>query len=249
MADAVTLDWQEGGAIALVTMAEREGRNTFTIPLVTGLAEAFSAIAAAPEAKVVVLTGYDTIFSAGGTLEELIGIADGKQRFDEAGFFRMLLDCELPVIAAMQGHALGGGLVFGLYADLCVLAQEALYATNFMKYGFTPGMGATLIVPNRLGQALGQEMLFTAQGYHGGVLKQRGIGMPVVPRGEVLSVALRLARELAVKPAVALRLLKDALAAPIREALPAAVAREQAMHEVTFSQPGIHEAIRGRFGA
>ncbi len=248
MAEAVTLTWQEGGAIAVVAMEERAGRNTFTVPLISGLARAFEEIAANEDAKVVVLHGYDGIFSAGGTLEELIGIADGRQRFDEAGFYRMLLDCELPVIAAMQGHALGGGLVFGLYADLCVLAQEALYATNFMKYGFTPGMGATLIVPHRFGNALAQEMLFTANGYHGGSLRTRGVGMPIVPRGEVVPAALRLARDLAAKPAVALRLLKAALAAPIRQALPEAVAREQAMHVVAFGQPGIRDRIRERFG-
>jgi polyketide biosynthesis enoyl-CoA hydratase PksI len=248
VADAVTLAWQEDGAIAVVGMQERAGRNTFTVPLVSGLAEAFGAIAARPEAKVVVLHGADGVFSAGGTLEELIGIADGRQAFDEAGFYRMLLDCELPVIAAMNGHALGGGLVFGLYADLCVMATESLYAANFMKYGFTPGMGATLILPHRLGNALGQEMLFTANGYHGGALKERGIGLPVVPRAEVVPAALRLARDLAAKPAVSLRLLKDALAAPIREALPAAAAREKAMHEVTFRQPGIQDRIRARFG-
>jgi polyketide biosynthesis enoyl-CoA hydratase PksI len=248
VADAVTLDWQEGGAVAVVCMQERAGRNTFTVPLISGLAAAFAAIAARDDAKVVVLHGADGVFSAGGTLDELIGIADGKQTFDEAGFYRMLLDCELPVIAAMNGHALGGGLVFGLYADLCVLALESLYATNFMKYGFTPGMGATLIVPHRLGNALAQEMLFTANGYHGGVLKERGIGMPVVPRAEVVPTALRLARDLAAKPAVSLRLLKSALAAPIRAALPDATAHEQAMHDVTFHQPGIQDQIRARFG-
>ncbi|MBU8536755.1 polyketide synthase [Falsiroseomonas tokyonensis] len=247
MEDAVALHWQ--GEIAIVTLQDRAGRNTFSVALVSGLAAAFAAIEANPAAKVVVLHGAEGIFCAGGTLEELIGIADGRQKFDEAGFYRMLLDCPLPVISAMDGHALGGGLVFGLYADLSVLAVESLYATNFMKYGFTPGMGATLIVPHRLGNALANEMLFTANGYHGGALRERGLGLPVVKRAEVLPTALRLARDLAAKPAVALRLLKAALATPIRDALPAAVAREQAMHEVTFAQPGIHQQIRSRFGA
>ena len=70
MADAVTLDWQDGGAIAVVCMQERAGRNTFTVPLISGLAAAFGAIAASADAKVVVLHGADGVFSAGGTLEE-----------------------------------------------------------------------------------------------------------------------------------------------------------------------------------
>jgi len=247
MADVVHLNWQSP-AIAVIAMEDRAGRNTFTLELVSGLKRAFDAVVAAPEAKVVVLHGYESIFCAGGTEEELLGIADRKQKFDEAGFYRMLLDVPLPVISAMQGHALGGGLVFGLYADLVVMAEQALYATNFMKYGFTPGMGATDIVPRKLGEALGAEMLFTAASYHGGKLRERGIGIPVVPRSEVVPKALALAGDLADKPLVALKMLKETLTAPVRENLPKVVEREMHMHEVTFAQPGIRERIRARFG-
>lgn len=247
MADVVHLRW-ETPAIAVVAMEDRVGRNTFTVDLVTGLKTAFDAIAAAPEAKVVVLHGYDSIFCAGGTEDELLGIADRKQKFDEAGFYRMLLDVPLPVIAAMQGHAMGGGLVFGLYADMAVMAEQSLYATNFMKYGFTPGMGATFIVPHKLGPALGAEMLYTAGSYHGGRLRDRGIGIPVVSRAEVVPKALAMAQDLADKPLVALKMLKETLAAPVRQALPGVVEREMHMHEVTFAQPGIRERISARFG-
>ena len=247
MTQAVTLIWE--AEIAVVAMHDRIGRNTFTRALIEGLAAAFTQIEANPAAKVVVIHGYDSIFSAGGTLEELIGIADGHQTFDEAGFYRMLLDCKLPVIAAMQGHAIGGGLVLGLYADLVVLAHESLYGTNFMKYGFTPGMGATFIVPHRLGPALANEMLFSANGYHGDALRQRGVPYPVLRRPEVIPHAMKLARDLAEKPLIALQLLKEALTAPIKAALPEAVAREKSMHEITFAQPGIHNRIRSKFGA
>ncbi len=247
MADAVRLSWPTP-SIALVEMMDRVGRNTFTRDLVGGLAHAFTAIGDAAEAKVVVIQGYDHIFCAGGTEEELIGIADRKQKFDEAGFYRMLLDCPLPVVAAMQGHALGGGLVFGLYADLVVLAAEALYSANFMKYGFTPGMGATHLLPLKLGQPLASEMLFSAAGYHGGALRERGIGFPVVPRTEVVPTAMRLARDLADKPRLSLCLLKETLTAPLKTALPAVVEREMAMHDLTFAQPDIKERISGRFG-
>ena len=111
------------------------------------------------------------------------------------------------------------------------------------------GWGATFIVPQRLGVALGHEMLFSANGFHGGALRERGVGYPVVPRAEVVAHALRLARDLAEKPLVSLRLLKQAMAAPVLAGLPAAVARERAMHDVTFAQPGIHDRIRARFGA
>ena len=234
--------------IWVIAMEDRAGRNTFTRALVGGLFDAMAEVAADQAARAVVLHGFETVFLAGGTVEELIGIAERRARFDEAGFYRLLLDCPVPVISAMQGHALGGGLVFGLYADMAVLAREALYSANFMKYGFTPGMGSTLLLPERLGSALASEMLFSARGYHGGALEKRGLPYPVVPRDAVIDAALELARELADKPAAALRLLKAQLTRGLKQRLPATVDAEVAMHDVTFADAQVQGRIRERWG-
>jgi polyketide biosynthesis enoyl-CoA hydratase PksI len=247
MAEAVTCARRPDG-VWVIAMEDREGRNTFTRALVGGLFEAMTEIAADPQARAVVLHGFDSIFLAGGTIEELIGIAERRTRFDEAGFYRMLLDCPVPVISAMQGHALGGGLVFGLYADMVVFARESLYSANFMKYGFTPGMGSTLLLPERLGSALASELLLTAASYHGGVLEKRGLPYPVVTRDAVIDTALGLARDLADKPAEALRLLKAQLTQGLKARLPAAVEAEVSMHDVTFADAGVQARIRDRWG-
>jgi polyketide biosynthesis enoyl-CoA hydratase PksI len=247
MAEVVRLS-RQGAAIAVIEMADREGRNTFTRALVEGLGVALGRIAEDRTIKVVVIHGYDSIFCAGGTREELLTLAEHKVTFDAHDFYRALLDCPVPVVAAMQGHALGGGLVFGLYADLVVLAQEALYSANFMKYGITPGMGATLLLPMKLGPPLAGEMLFSARGYHGGTLRDRGIGYPVVPRAETVTTALKLAADLADKSDVALRMLKQAMNHRLLQELPAAIAREKAMHETSFAQPDVVDRINRRFG-
>jgi polyketide biosynthesis enoyl-CoA hydratase PksI len=247
MADVVTRRRLAHG-IWVVAMEDRAGRNTFTRALVGGLFDAMAEIGADQTACAVVLHGFEGIFLAGGTVEELIGIAEGRTRFDEAGFFRLLLDCPVPVISAMQGHALGGGLVFGLYADIVIMAREALYAANFMKYGFTPGMGSTLLLPERLGPALAAEMLMSARSYHGGALEKRGLPYPVLPRDGVVEAALALARELADKPPEALRLLKAQLTRGLKERLPAAVDAEVAMHDVTFANAEVPARIHDRWG-
>lgn len=247
MAEVVHLSVRDE-TIAVVAMEDRAARNTFSRDLVLGLKGAFAAIQADSRLKVVVVHGCDAVFCAGGTLEELVGIADKKLQFSDDGFYRLLLDCPVPVIAAMQGHAIGGGLVFGLYADLVVLSEESIYGATFMKYGFTPGMGATLILPEKLGLSLASEMLFTANGYHGGELRQRGVPFPVVRRAEVIPTAMRLAQDLADKPGVSLRLLKQQMTAGLLAALPRAVERELEMHDLSFAQPGIRERIQARFG-
>jgi len=247
MADAVQLTRPLPG-VACLCMEDRAGSNTFTQALVCGLVDTLREVGQDADTRVVVLHGYGSVFCAGGTLEELVDIADGRRSFDEGEFYRLLLDCPLPVISAMQGHAMGGGLVFGLYADLAVWSRESLYGANFMKYGFTPGMGATELLPRKLGTALAAELLFTARAYHGQALAERGLPFPVLPRAEVIPHALGLARDLADKPRTALVRLKEALAAPLKAALPAAVARERAMHAETFAEADIRQRIQQRYG-
>lgn len=247
MSAAVGLELLERG-IVHVRLEERESRNTFSEALVRGLVAAFERIAHLEDAKAVVVSGYDGYFCCGGTKHELLEIHAGRASFEALDFYRLLLDCELPTIAAVQGHALGGGLAFACYADLMVLAEEAVYGTNFMKYGFTPGMGATCVVPLKLGSALGTEMLMTARTYRGSELRARGVPVPVVARAQVLETAFALAHELADKPTISLRLLKRHLSARLRRELPDVVAEEVAMHAVSFRQPEVRERVERLFG-
>jgi len=242
MSEVVRWSVRECG-IAVVAMEDRESRNTFSPGLIAGLQQAFDAIARDPAAKVVVLHGYDNYFCCGGTKEELVAIHEGTMRFSDEPFYDLPLRCELPVIAAMQGHALGGGLVLGCYADMMVLAEESMYGAVFMKYGFTPGMGGTYIVPERFGSLLGNELLFTARNYFGRDLLARGIPARVVRKAEVIAVALALAEDLADKPRLALVELKRHLAERIRRDMPPIIRAELAMHEVTFGQSEVRDRI------
>jgi polyketide biosynthesis enoyl-CoA hydratase PksI len=248
MSKVVHLTRPEPG-VAVVEMADLASSNTFSPALVRGLIDAFDEIAADETLRAVVVHGYGSIFCPGGTRDELIGIFEGRIKFDDLPLYRLFLDCPVPVIAAMQGHALGGGLAMGLFADMVILAEESLYSANFMKYGFTPGMGATLVIPARFGGLLAAEMMFSAASYHGGELARRGAGCRVLKRAEVIPSALRLAREVADKPGVSVRLLKAHLAAPLREALPRSVAAELEMHRTTFVQPVVRQRIETLFGS
>jgi polyketide biosynthesis enoyl-CoA hydratase PksI len=247
MGNTVELSYPEPG-IAVVKMEDREARNTFSHSIMEGLFHVFEAIRSRGEAKVVVIHGYDNYFCCGGTQDELMKLHRREVDFTDFPFFRLLLDCEVPAIAAMQGHAIGGGLAFGLYADIVVLAEESMYSANFMRYGFTPGMGSTYILPRKFGEILGAEMLFTAAAYHGGQLKERGVSASVVKKKEVINTAMSMARELADRPLVSLKLLKKHLAQPIRDELPKYIEREVAMHQISFGQPEVKVRIEKLFG-
>lgn len=243
----VTLQEKESG-IVIVTMQDRIHKNTFSDELTRGLVDAFNAIKENSAYKVIILTGYDTYFASGGTKEGLLSIHEGKTSFSDNNLYSLPLECKIPVIAAMQGHGIGGGFALGMYADFVIMSKESIYTANFMQYGFTPGMGSTYIIPKKLGICLAEELLIGAGKYRGAELEKRGIPFPVLPRAEVLDYALRLARQIAEKPLISLVTLKNHLVSSLREKLPKIIERELIMHEKTFHQVEVRDRITTLFG-
>lgn len=227
--DKTTLTMLEGG-VALVRMRDDSSANMFTPKLLAELREVFAEIERRVDAKVVVVTGTETWFCCGGTPEDLTRMRDGRASFFDIDGFRLLLDCSLPTIAAMHGHALGGGLTFGLYADVTLLAEHAYYSANFMEHGLTPGVGTTYILPKKLGATLGAEMMLTANRYQGRDLKARGAPLEVLDKGAVLPRALSIAREMAKHPVPQLKLLKRRGVEETRRELPRVLHEEDRMH-------------------
>ena len=243
------LDIQEiAPGIVQLTMQDREHKNTFSDQLIAELIEGFQRIQRNPNYRVAILTGYDTYFCSGGTQEALTILHEGRGKFSDNNLYSLPLECEIPVISAMQGHGIGGGFVFGLFADFVVLSRESVYTTNFMKYGFTPGMGATYVLPEKLGISLAQEMLMSARNFRGEELAKRGVPFPVLPRLEVLPYAQQLAHDIAEKPRTSLVTLKSHLVRTLRQDLPAVIEQEIAMHDLTFHRPEVKERIDKLFG-
>ncbi len=244
----VTLHEVESG-ILQITMQDTVSKNTFSAGLVEGLISAFDAVAQDTTCKAVILTGYDSYFASGGTKEGLLDLSEGKSKFSDRDFYSLALHCQVPVVAAMQGHGVGGGFVLGLFADFPILSRESVYTANFMKYGFTPGMGSTFVLPAKLGLSLAEEMMITARTYRGEELQRRGVPFPVLPRHEVMPYALELARSIADKPRPSLVTLKDHLVAQLRAGLDTVIEQEVAMHDKTFGQPEVKDRIRAFFGS
>ncbi len=230
--------------IALVKMQDYEHRNSFSNEMIAGLVHVFNEIRANEQLKAVVVTGCKNVFSMGGTKEQLNNIADEKCRFSDAPFlFRGFLELDIPVISAMQGHASGGGMLFGLYADLVLMAEEGIYSATFTKYGFTPGMGATFILPERFGKLLANEMMLTAKTFTGKQLRERGASVIVKPAEKVLEEAMQLARMISEKPRTTLLVLKKEMSSRILTQLLPIIEIEEQMHRKTFTQGEVKKRI------
>jgi enoyl-CoA hydratase/carnithine racemase len=198
----------------------------------------------------VIVEGGSRYFSAGASRRTLLSAGVEKLI---AGYVselpHILLSLPVPTIAAMAGHAVGGGLVFGLWCDIVLLAEESLYGANFMNLGFTPGMGASVVLEETMGGPLARELLFTGRLMKGREIRTTGsmLSYAVVQRAAVRARALAIAKELADVPRGALVQLKQTLSARRLVSLEWAIKSEQAMHAHMFAENSTQKRIAERY--
>ncbi|MEL6559560.1 MAG: SDR family NAD(P)-dependent oxidoreductase, partial [Bacteroidota bacterium] len=244
--DTVKLTRHQNGIVE-VSMQNKKFQNMLNEQLVNDLQVSFQKLRFDESVKVVILTGYDNIFCMGGSEDLLSDIANRKKRFTDLPFlFRGLLDFELPVIAAIQGHAFGGGLLFGLYGDIVIMSAQSTYSANFMKYGFTPGMGATHILGEKFGKQISVEMMMSAKLISGAEIKNRGAS--VIITDEVMEEAMHMANQMSSKPRNSLIVLKRKLSQEVWTELERHILLEEKMHEETFHTDEVKGHIEKHFG-
>jgi polyketide biosynthesis enoyl-CoA hydratase PksI len=158
-----------------------------------------------------------------------------------------LLDSPVPTIAAMVGHATGGGLALGFAADIIVLAAESRYGASFMNMGFTPGMGITRLLEHALSRAVAHELLYTGEFRRGSELAAGSGINHILPKARVLDKAYDIAAQIAEKPRTALELLKRSLSIGRRQAFEESRTIESLMHTITFSQSDIVQRIENEY--
>jgi len=235
-------------SIAVISMHDKAHKNQLTSHLLNALEHCITSLARNVTIKVIIITGYEDIFCLGGDEETLVAITEQKIKYTAKPFiYQGLLECPIPVIAAMQGHAFGAGFALGLYADIVILSESHLYTANFMQYGITPGVGSTLILQEKLSLSLASEMMWTAREFTGSELKLRGAPMMVTPAKEVLKEALSIASSLSKKPLSALHVFKKTTANRLLKKLPEIIEQELHMHQEVFQSPDARDRIQAYF--
>lgn len=234
--------------IATLSLDDAAGQNAMSKSLVTQLTERLHEISAVPHVKVVVLTGLPEVFSSGASRDVLEDLVRGQVTPSDILLPRAVLDVPVPTVAAMAGHAIGGGFALGLCADLVLIARESRYGCSFMNMGFTPGMGMTRLLEHVLAPALAHEMLFTGQAFKGAHFEGRSGFNYILPRAQVLPKAYELAARIAEKPRVAVEALKRSLTLGRRQIFEATRTVETLMHQVCFAQSDIARLIAENYG-
>ena len=165
--------------------------------------------------RVVVLTGSGTkAFCVGGDLKERQGMTDEVWRAQhvifEAGAARVL-HCPVPVIAAVEGFAMGGGCELAVLSDFIVASETAVFAVPEVTLGIFPGIGGTQLLPRIIGGPLAKEMIFTGRRVPAAEAKAIGLVNHLVPAGQARAKALEIAAAIAANGPVAVRQAKKAI--------------------------------------
>ena len=218
MADAILYDQQDG--IAVITINRPEKRNPISErDVVDGLVGALQRLGADPAARVGILTGAGSAFSAGGDLKAMQAALEDRARRPVAtldyyrdGIQRIPLAFEaldVPIIAAVNGPAIGAGCDLACMCDLRIAGESARFAESFVKIGIIPGDGGAWLLPRTVGYAKACEMAFTGDMVSAAEALACGLVSQVVPDTDLLPAARRLAARIAVNPPHAVRLTKQ----------------------------------------
>ncbi len=229
--------------IRTIQLDHAEGRNALSHALVDAL---LPALQIPDDTRVVVLAGLPDVFCAGASHELLRELAKGKIHPTDILLAGAILNLPVPSIAAMEGHAIGGGLALGVACDLVVMAKESRYGCSFLDLGFTPGMGLTALLEHVLSPAMAHELLYTGENLRGARFEGSGVNY-VLPKAQVMDKAMDLASRIAEKPRYGLELLKRSLSIGRRQAFEHTRTVEALMHEVCFSRDDVRRRIEDNY--
>ena len=212
---AAAVQFTASGSIGVITLHRPDNRNSMTPELLDAFVAA-TAAARAADLRCLVVTGTGSCFSSGADFKSVVQRDHDQRPPNERSYamyepFLGLLDVEVPVIGALNGHSVGGGFGLALLCDLRIGARDAKYGANFVKLGLAPGMAISYLLPRLIGLARANELLFTGRLVDGAEAAQLGILNRAVAAGDVLDQAMALAREIAGNAPIAVRATKRAI--------------------------------------
>jgi enoyl-CoA hydratase len=210
-----TILYEVADRVATITLNRPDVRNAMNDAMRGELSRCFTELTTAEDVGVIVVTGGgDKAFSAGADIREFVEplvpvrFRERRRQLD----FRQIMDrCPQPIIAAIRGVALGGGLELALACDIRLAAEDALLGLTEVNLAIIPGGGGTQRLPRLVGRGKALEMILTGARISGVEAHRIGLVERVAPAADVLRSALELARELAGRAPVALRYAKEAV--------------------------------------
>jgi enoyl-CoA hydratase/carnithine racemase len=233
-----TVSEEVSDGVAVLTLNRPARRNAFNDQQYDELRAALAAAQADDRSRVVLITGAPGAFSAGQDISEM---GSGRQF---TPFVDQLATFDKPLLAAVNGVAVGIGVTMLLHCDIVYVAESARLRVPFVALGLVPEAGSTLLLPMVMGWQRAAEAFFTAKWLSAGDAVAAGLARRAVADDQVVAVALATAREIAAQPPAAVQQTKQLLLAARADAVRTARAREDVSQAARLGSPENVAAIR-----
>lgn len=201
------------GPVGIITLNRPEALNALNSAITAEISAAALAFDADPEVAAIVITGSDRAFAAGADIKELKDktFADVYETQLITATWEGLSRVRKPTIAAVSGHAIGGGCELALMCDIIIASETARFALPETAIGVIPGAGGTQRLTRIIGKAIAMDMILTGRTLNAAEARAMGLVSRVVPPGEQVSTAIELASALAKRSRPVLQLAKEAV--------------------------------------
>jgi enoyl-CoA hydratase/carnithine racemase len=251
---ASILNYEKDGPIVVLTLNHPESRNALTgNSAVDAFEEACARISADMSVRVAILTGAGPVFSSGGNVKDMLRFTTDEtspasiRQWYVLGIQRLtraLYNLEVPVIAAVNGPAVGAGCDLACMCDLRIASETATFAESFVRVGIIPGDGGAWLLPRAVGMAKAMEMAFTGDAIDAGEALRCGLVSQIVPSDKLLEVARALAARIARNPGNALRMTKRLMREGQQASLDTVLSLSAAMQVIAHKSPQHLEAVQ-----
>jgi len=239
--------------IATLTLNRPKVLNALSPDLIRELTTALAELDSDENIRAVVLTGGPKVFAAGADIGDMAdrGAVDQLRR-DQTGRWAPLAGFSKPLIAAVNGYALGGGCEVALMCDLILAGETARFGQPEINLGIIPGAGGTQRWPRTVGKYVAMEVMLTGAALTAQRAYELGIVNRVVPAEMTIPLAQRMARQIAEKPPVAVRMAKEAVLKAFEMPLSEGLASERKSFYFLFAtddqKEGMHAFLEKRKG-
>jgi enoyl-CoA hydratase/carnithine racemase len=222
--------------VALLKLNRPEARNALSPEMMEEIASELERLDPDPEVRCVVIAGSDEVFAAGADIRAMAERTLSEALYHPAaGFWRRLAAIKTPMIAAVSGYALGGGCELALACDMIVASETALFGQPEITLGIIPGGGGTQRLARVLGKQRTMEYVLTGRRFDAGMAFQWGIVNKVVRQQDYELEAIELARTIAERPPLAVRLAKQAVIAAEETTMSAGIENERRLYELAMA--------------
>lgn len=230
--------------VAVVRLARPEVLNALNLATRKALAEAFVALQDDAAVRCIVLTGDEKAFAAGADLKEMVD-ADAVEivRRRTERYWQAVARTPQPVIAAIEGYALGGGLELAMICDIIVASETAQLGQPEVRVGIMPGAGGSQRLTRAVGKFHAMRLCLTGRPISGREAYEIGLVSQAVPEGEALATALKMATDIARLPPLAVTSIKEAILQGESASLDAGLALERKAFQLLFATEDRREGM------